>query len=109
MDYVNDMSVHIQVEALTHSSAYNTGMCLAEFGGHVTAEELHFPEDLLSEKPSSNDTREGVKSFLTCLVTPHEPVEDEEKEERNHCIFRTTARHRRRKDETDAGGGYCIA
>ncbi len=105
MDYVNDMSVHIQVEALTHSSAYNTGMCLAEFGSHIKVNDLRFPsKDLLNVE--IKDTQEAAKSFLTCLVTPHEPVEDE-RDEMNHCVFRTSNRQRRRKDDTDSG--YCIA
>lgn len=78
---VTDFSSHIQLEAITRSTAYNTGICLAEYGKNVvemdiTSKEV-FPNSLLN--PSSKDVQ--LKSFLTCMITPHETVEEIEIED----------------------------
>ena len=68
---VTDFSSHIQLEAITRSTAYNTGICLAEYGKNVVEMDI-FPNSLLN--PSSKDVQ--LKSFLTCMITPHETVEE---------------------------------
>lgn len=100
LEYISDMGTHIQIEAVTHSSAYNTGMCLAEFGSQVNMNVLSFPnKELLSL-----ENQEAAKALLTCMVTPHEHVEDES-EHRNMNIIRAI-RYMRRKKET---GDLCLA
>ncbi len=86
MDYqATDVSFHIQLEAITRSSAYNAGMCLAEFGTRTNLDlnslviQHDFPGSVIEhEKDTTSST---MQSLLTCMVTPHETVEEIETEE----------------------------
>lgn len=102
--YASDLTNRIQLEAMTKSSAYNMGMCYAEYGRDAFEPLVVFPVELLEsthlkENPDSHieHHKDAMMAFMTCLVTPHEHVEMETSEQNTEGLLGPLAKQKTSK------------